>query len=74
MMKPNQDELRSAIVEIGAEYSAIERVRDETVQHLAEIGLAQWKEGEWKLTVAGRKLLRRLLESDALPELLEKNN
>jgi hypothetical protein len=74
MIKPNQDELRSAIVEIGTEYSAIERVRDETVQRLAEIGLAQWKEGEWKLTVAGRQLLRRLLEGDAVPELLEKNN
>jgi hypothetical protein len=74
MMKPSQDELYRAIVEIGAEYSAIERVRDETVQRLAEIGLTQWKEGEWKLTVAGRQLLRRLLEGDAVPELLEKNN
>jgi len=70
MMKPNQEELRHGIVEIGAEYSAIERVRDDTLRWLAKIGVANWNEGEWKLTVAGRKVLRRLLEGDALPELL----
>jgi hypothetical protein len=69
-MKPNQDELCRAIVEIGTEYSAIERVRDETLNWLAVIGVANWNNGEWKLTVAGRKVLRRLLEGDAVPELL----
>jgi len=36
MMKPNQEELRHGIVEIGAEYSAIERVRDDTLRWLAK--------------------------------------
>jgi hypothetical protein len=69
-MKPNQDELCDAIVEIGAEYSAVERVRDEILHWLAKIGVANWNDGEWKLTVAGRKVLRRLLEGDTVPELL----
>jgi len=70
MLKPNQEELCHGIVEIGTEYSAIERVSHEALHWLNEIGLAHWNEGEWKLTVAGRKVLRRLLEGDALPELL----
>jgi hypothetical protein len=69
-MKPNRDELRSGIVEIGTEYSAIERVRDETLHWLARIGVAKWNNGQWKLTTAGRRVLRRLLEGDAAPELL----
>jgi hypothetical protein len=70
MLKPNQGELCRAIVEIGTEYSAIERVRYEALHWLAIIGMANGTNGEGKLTVAGRKVLRRFLEGDAVPELL----
>ena len=69
-MKPTQAELCQALVIIGTDFRAIDSVRDETFRRLAELGLIRWEPGEWELSHAGVKLLPKLLDGVAVPELI----
>ena len=69
MPKPTPAELAAGIIAIGAEPSTIEDVGNLTIHRLAELGLAQWCNGQWELTAAGAKLLPKVQDGAALPEL-----
>jgi hypothetical protein len=69
-MKPTPAELCQALVIIGSNFRAIDSVRDATFRRLAELGLIRWEPGEWELSRAGIKLLPKLLDGAAVPELI----
>ncbi len=68
-MKSTHNDLCVAVIAIGAEPGALESVRPESFHRLAELGLAQWGNGEWELTPAGNRLLRPLLKGDEVASL-----
>ena len=63
-MKLSHNEICNAIIAIGAEYDAIDSVQFDTHLRLAELKLARWIAGQWKLTTAGRNLLTKLLRGE----------
>lgn len=67
-MNPAHDELCHAIIVVGAEWTE-GGVEPESLHRLAELGMAQWNEGAWELTVAGLKLLPPLLDGQEIPAL-----
>jgi len=68
-MSPVHDELCYAIIVDGAERTE-GAVEPETLHRLAELGLAQWSDGEWQLTPAGSNLLPRLIDGEEVESLI----
>jgi hypothetical protein len=66
-MKPDNIELCSALVVVGAAHTVIESVRPEALHRLADLGFVQMSDEKWELTAAGRRLLPAIHDGDHLP-------
>jgi hypothetical protein len=61
-VKPINDDLRAAIVAVGADACGLLDVDASMFFRLAELGLARFNSSQWELTPDGAKLLPMLME------------
>jgi hypothetical protein len=67
-MQPDNIELCSALIIVGALHTVVDSVRPEALHRLAELGFVQGTGGKWDLTATGRKLLPAIQDGDHLPD------
>ena len=66
-MQPDNIELCSALIIVGAVHTVIDSVRPEALHRLAKLGFVQATDEKWDLTAAGRQLLPAIQDGEHLP-------